>query len=71
MAPGIVVAIPIGTLAARIGDKRIGSASLVLTGLGGAIIAFVPGSQASMVDRVLAGAGGVVSNIAMTKLVLD
>jgi MFS family permease len=71
LAPGIVVAIPGGALAARLGDKRIVTASLLLMLAGGALLAFGPGDWSLTAGRVLAGVGGVVVNIVMTKMVVD
>ncbi|PWJ16218.1 CynX/NimT family MFS transporter [Jannaschia seohaensis] len=71
LAPGIVVAIPGGVLAARIGDKRIVGWSLVLMLAGGALLAWAPGDWALGAGRVLAGIGGVVVNVVMTKMVVD
>lgn len=71
LAPGVVVAIPGGTFAARFGDKRIVAASLLTMALGGILLAWGPGDWSLTAGRVLAGIGGVVTNVVMTKLVVD
>ena len=43
LAPGIIVAIPGGTIAARFGDKRIVSLCMVLMLIGGVLIGWGPG----------------------------
>ena len=71
LAPGVVVAIPGGAIAARFGDKRVVSLSLVLMLVGGAMMAWGPGSGWLFAGRLLAGSGGVVINIVMTKMLMD
>ncbi|MGQ0564528.1 MAG: MFS transporter [Gemmobacter sp.] len=71
LAPGVVVAIPGGAIAARFGDKRVVSLSLVLMLVGGAMMAWGPGSGWLFAGRLLAGTGGVVINIVMTKMLMD
>ncbi|TFL18731.1 MFS transporter [Jannaschia formosa] len=71
LAPGILVAIAGGTLAARLGDKKIVGWSLGLMLAGGTLLALGPGGWSLTAGRVLAGAGGVVVNIVMTKMVVD
>ncbi|MFN0115216.1 MAG: CynX/NimT family MFS transporter [Paracoccaceae bacterium] len=71
LAPGVAVAIPGGAIAARFGDKRVVSASLILMLIGGAVMAWGPGSGWLFAGRLLAGSGGVVINIVMTKMLMD
>ncbi len=71
LAPGIIVAIPGGTIAARFGDKRIVSLSMVLMLIGGALIGWGPGWGSLIAGRLLAGVGGVVINVVMTKMLVD
>ncbi|MGB3408722.1 MAG: MFS transporter [Jannaschia sp.] len=71
LAPGVVVAIPGATISARFGDKRVVALSMVMMLLGMALMAAVSGWPAMVVGRVLAGAGGVVLNVVMTKMVVD
>jgi MFS family permease len=71
LAPGVIVAIPGGAIAARFGDKRIVTLSLILMLIGGSLIAFGDSWTALVAGRVLAGIGGVVINVVMTKMVVD
>lgn len=71
LAPGVIVAIPGGALAARFGDKRIVVISLFLMLFGGAMMAYGPAWSWFTTGRVIAGMGGVIINIVMTKMVVD
>lgn len=71
LAPGVIFALPGGAIAARFGDKRIVALSLVAMFLGSVLLAWGPGWGALVAGRVLAGVGGVVLNVVMTKLVVD
>jgi len=71
LAPGAVVAIPGGAIAAWMGDKRIIILAMVLMFAGGLIGSFGPGWNWVVAGRLLAGAGGVIINVIMTKMVVD
>lgn len=71
LAPGIVVAIPGGAIAARFGDKRIVLLSMVLMLIGVVMIALAPAWGWLMAGRVIGGVGGVVINVIMTKMLVD
>jgi MFS family permease len=71
LAPGVIVALPGGAIAARFGDKRVVTLAMLLMLIGGALIAVAPGWGALAAGRALAGAGGVVVNIVMTKMLVD
>lgn len=71
MAPGIVIAIPGGAVAALFGDKRVVGGSLVLMLAGAMIIAAAQGWWMLLAGRLLAGIGGVAVNVIMTKMVVD
>jgi len=71
LAPGVVVAIPGSALAAWFGDKRIVTLSLVAMLVGAILPLLVGGWGVLVAARLLAGAGGVVLNIVMTKMLVD
>jgi len=71
LAPGVVVSVPGGAIAGRFGDKRIVAFSLILMLIGGALIAWGSTWTTLAIGRLLAGAGGVIINVVMTKMVVD
>jgi len=71
LAPGVVVALPGGAIAARFGEKRIVGGSMVLMLIGAALASFGPDWGWVTAGRLIAGAGGVVLNIVMTKMLVD
>ena len=71
MLPGVVVAIPGGLLGQRFGDKRIVVAGLALMALGSFITGAAHDYSVAMLGRVLAGAGAVMLNVLMVKMVAD
>ncbi len=71
LAPGVIVAIPGGAIAARFGDKRVVCLSLVLMLIGGALVSWGPNWEWLIAGRLLSGAGGVIINIVMTKMLVD
>lgn len=71
LAPGVVVAVPGGTVAALFGDKRTVSCCLILMLVGGAMMGWGPDWGWLVAGRLLAGVGGVAINIVMTKMLMD
>lgn len=71
LAPGVLVAIPGGAIALRFGEKRIVALGIVLMLTGGVLTALVPNWDAMVAWRLLAGVGGVILNVVMTKMVVD
>ena len=71
LTPGIIIAIPGGALAARIGDKQIVALGLVLMGLGGAAMALLPVWEVQVLGRGLAGIGAVFLNVILSKMVAE
>lgn len=71
LAPGVLVAIPGGAIAARFGDQRVVGLSMVLMLIGGGLISWGPYWEWLIAGRLLAGAGGVIINIVMTKMLVD
>ncbi len=71
LAPGVIVAIPGGAIATRFGDKRVVSFGMVLMLAGGLLISIAPGPDTLLAARLIAGAGGVILNVVMTKMLVD
>ncbi len=71
LAPGVVIAIPGGAVAARFGDKRIVALGMAMMLIGGAMASLVPEWNMLLASRLLAGAGGVILNVVMTKMLFD
>jgi MFS family permease len=70
-APGAVIALPGGAIGQRFGDKTAVLAGLVLMFAGGLVMAFATAWSGQIVGRVVAGTGGVLLNVQMTKMVAD
>jgi MFS family permease len=71
LAPGVVVAMPGGALAGWIGEKRIVVVSLGLMLAGGLLVGWGGSWGALVAGRVIAGIGGVIINVVLTKMVVD
>lgn len=71
LAPGMALAYPGGSIGRRFGDRPVVLAGLALMVLGGAIMAFVPSWAGQIVGRLVAGVGGVLLNVLMSKMVTD
>jgi MFS family permease len=71
MLPGIVLALPGGTLGQRFGDKRMVVVGLLLMAAGGAFPAIAPTYSGLVAGRTLAGIGAVLLNVMMSKMVTD
>ncbi len=71
MLPGVVVAIPGGLLGRRFGDKRVVCAGLALMALGTFVTAEASVYGVAMAGRVVSGAGAVMLNVLLTKMVAD
>ena len=71
LAPGMIVAIPGGAVAARFGDKRIVSLSMVLMLIGSGMIGWGANWETLVAGRLLAGTGGVILNVVMSKMLVD
>ncbi len=71
VSPGIVIALPGGAIGRRFGDKQTVAFGLVLMLAGGLIVAFGATWPAQIVGRVVAGTGGVILNVLMSKMVTD
>ena len=71
LGPGVLVAIPGGTFAARFGDKRVVGVSLGIMLAGAVVTLSATTWEMAVAGRVLGGVGGVVINVVMTKLLVD
>jgi MFS family permease len=71
LAPGMIIAIPGGAIAARFGEKRIVAAGMAMMLIGGLMMSLGTGWNLLVAGRLLAGAGGVFLNVIMTKMLVD
>lgn len=71
MLPGVLVAVPGGLLGRRFGDKSVVIAGLALMVLGSLIVAGAQSYATAMAGRLLGGAGAVVLNVLLAKMVAD
>jgi MFS family permease len=71
LAPGVAIALPGGALGRRFGDKTMVLVGLALMMLGGLLMAFWPSWSAQVAGRLIAGLGGVLLNVLMSKMVTD
>ena len=69
--PGIVLALPGGAIGQRLGDKRTTLAALLLMLIGSTVMALGESWSAQVAGRLIAGGGGVLLNVQMTKMVAD
>jgi predicted MFS family arabinose efflux permease len=70
-APGIALAFPGGAIGKRFGDKPTVIASLVLMLAGELAMTLSPSWPVQIAGRLVSGAGGVMFNVQMTKMVAD
>lgn len=71
LAPGVIVAIPGGAIAMRFGEKRVVAIGMLMMLIGSVMTVISPAWDVAVAGRLLAGAGGVILNIVMTKMVVD
>ena len=71
MAPGILLSLPSGYLGRVFSDQRITVAGLLLLACGGVVSALATAPWLIGSGRAVAGAGFVISNIYLTKMVAD
>jgi len=71
LAPGIVFALPGGALGRWFGDRRMVVLGLVLMTLGGALAVTAQTWEGQVAARGIAGIGGVLLNVLMSKMVAD
>ena len=70
-APGTILALPGGAIGARLGDKRVVVIGLVLMIFGELVMAMAPTWALQVGGRILAGIGGILLNVMMSKMVAD
>jgi MFS family permease len=71
LLPGIFIALPGGLLGARYGDKRLVLIGLALMAVGGLWLARAASPFEADAARIASGAGAVVLNVLLTKMVAD
>jgi MFS family permease len=69
--PGIALALPGGAIGQRFGDKNTVLAALLMMLTGGLAMALSASWSVQIIGRLIAGAGGVLLNVQMTKMVAD
>jgi len=69
--PGVALALPGGAIGQRFGDKTTVLGALLLMLTGGLAMALSSSWTGQIVGRLVAGAGGVLLNVQMTKMVTD
>jgi MFS family permease len=71
LAPGVALALPGGAIGRRYGDKAVVIAGLALMICGGLVMAASASWSHQLLGRLLAGIGGVLLNVLMSKMVTD
>ena len=71
LLPGMILALPGGGIAQRFGDRRVVLWGLLVMVVGGVIMWQGQGWTLQILGRLLAGTGGVLLNVVMTKMVAD
>jgi len=70
-APGMALALPGGAIGRKFGDKQTVLAALLLMLIGGLGMALSDSWSVQIAGRLISGAGGVMLNVQMTKIVAD
>ena len=71
LSPGIVIALPGGAIGGRFGDSRAVAFGLVLMIAGGLAMTVSSSWEVQLLGRLVAGIGGVILNVLMSKMVTD
>jgi len=69
--PGIAISLPSGFLGRRFGDKTVVTFGMVLMVVGGTIASFAPSYGVILFGHLLAGVGGAILIVLMTKMLTD
>ena len=67
--PGIVVAFPGGAAGQRLGERWAAMVGLSLMAIGAVVIALAPTFLMAMVGRIVSGIGGIIVNLAFSKMI--
>jgi predicted MFS family arabinose efflux permease len=70
-APGVVLALPGGAIGQRFGDKATVLGALLLMLVGSLVMALAASWSIQIAGRLVAGAGGVILSVQMTKMLTD
>ncbi len=70
-APGVALALPGGAIGRKFGDRQTVLAALLLMLIGGLAMALSDSWLLQVAGRLVSGAGGVMLNVQMTKIVAD
>lgn len=70
-APGVALALPGGAIGRKFGDRQTVLAALLLMLIGGLAMALSDSWLLQIAGRLVSGAGGVMLNVQMTKIVAD
>lgn len=71
MVAGVVIALPLGLLARRFGDRRVLGGGLALMALGGVVSAMAGGPGGIGAGRVVSGVGAVAMTVLQSKVIAD
>src|SRR3954451_13128544 len=69
--PGIAISLPSGFLGRRFGDKQVVIAGLLLMIAGGIVTTLAGSFETMLFGRILAGVGGAILIVLMSKMVFD
>src|SRR3954471_3909445 len=70
-APGIALALPGGAIGQRFGDKATVFGALLLMLAGSVMMASATSWQVQIAGRLVAGGGGVIMSVQLTKMLTD
>jgi predicted MFS family arabinose efflux permease len=70
-APGIVIALPGGAIGQKFGDKTTVLGALLLMLVGSVAMAFAASWNIQIAGRLVAGTGGVILSVQLTKMLTD
>lgn len=71
LSPGLVFALPGGAIGRRFGDRKVIAFGMVLMVIGAGIMLATQSWEGQIAGRLVAGIGGVLLNVLMTKVVTD